>query len=350
MPNEIYKTASVRAKNLEGFAEILSKHNIKPVGEGVSSAKEVAEHLTYGKGGTGSILMDGAGFLIKKTPFVGKKLHSATFGKYKKVQKHLTDFDIETGNKVYNALDKSKTGKKIKNAFIYEHNVPLNNSESGVVDKSIKVKVPMLSAPIENAKRKALPFAGTIYVGDKIMEHEKQNNKGGDTVSREASNREVLIEKIASALSKEKNTPDTANTEVNKTASELFSKASTMLKVAAERERELLMHNEKLACENKQLNNEVNELKKKDKAVKLANLMNEKGMIKKADVDEKISEIMSLSNDAYNMLKQAAENVQVKDDKNGVDNLTFLAGDYNIKSSNMKKTLADVLGDNANQY
>jgi hypothetical protein len=349
MPHKIYKTASVRVKNLDDFVEILSKHNLKAVPDGTNSAKDVAEHIVYGRGGTGSLLIDGAGYLVKKTPFIGKKIHGATVGNYKKLQRHIADFDIEAGNKIQNALDKTKASDRVKNLFSYEHKVNLADSPDGVPDKVLKVKVPMLSAPIEKSKKAILPFAGAMYVGDQLikMDNKKESPEGGDTVSKNAFTREELIEKIANILSPEQSAPETANTGMNKTASELMAKASSMLKVAAERERELLDHNEKLAYENQSLQAKVYELENKDKATKLAQLMNEKGMIKKAEVESKALEIMSLDKDAYSMLKQATENVQIKNEKDGVDSLTFLTGEYNIKGSNTKRTLADAIEDAA---
>jgi hypothetical protein len=223
----------------------------------------------------------------------------------------------------------------------------------------MKVKVPGLSAPLEKTKKAVLPLVGAMTVSGKISdaqekmnEEEKQKKllqKGGDTVKKVANSREELIDKIASALSDKENTEAQEklakvieDNQMSKIAG-VAQKASEALKFAAAQLKEKDAEIEKLAIENKRLHLESMAKERVERATKLAEMMNEKGMIKKADIQKQINDIVSLEDDAYIILKQAIENTSIPEEKNGIDSLTFLGEQYNIE--NRKRTLQNSIED-----
>lgn len=192
-------------------------------------------------------------------------------------------------------------------------------------------------------------MAGAIYVNGKIMEGKANKNVGGgDTVEKKSSyQKQELIEKIAAALQCQKAQPVKEHVDREKVAG-LLLKASKALKAAADNQRKNEALLEKLAIENKRLHLEMIAKTRADEAEKLAKLMNEKGLIKKADIDAKIEELCDLEDNAFIMFKQAVENIHVNYEKDGIDSLTFLAEDTNIKYR--KETLADSIESAVNGY
>jgi hypothetical protein len=387
------KSAGLRLpKNYNDLIDVLRSTGSK-FAEG--NAKNVAKNMTYGKSGTGSMFVDVAKGLVKKIPgktkageSIGKTLSTKINRGIEKAQRGLVDVDIRAGHNIYQKLDgvrlktkysgkynnktlgdkikkipedfynsiqraKYNATQKAKGAFVYKHDVPLDKSISGVADKSIKIDVPSVSAPIEKAKKAVLPMVGAIAINNQIakaQEGEKER-KGGDTVdSKIAGSREDLIEKIASMIdcqgseASKKLTNMVQEDRISKIAS-VAIKASEFLKEAAVQIRAKDEIIDKLAMENKELHEQLLNRERVDRATKLASEMNEKGMFAKSEIEQKITEIVALNDDAYAILKQAVDSTAIPDEKNGIDSLTFLDGNYNINVESTKRTLADSIND-----
>ena len=345
------KTASVNAKSFDNLVDLLKDVSVKSNKKlSWGSPTDAARKIMY-NGESGSMIIDG---LLKADSAIAKKRVSSKFfgnleKKYTKLQDKLSDLDIKTGNKIVEKLEKNKITKKAKGAFIYDHNVPLEKSVDGSANEILEIGVPKASAPIEKTKKAVLPFVGAMYLSNKIIgesDHDKKE-QGGEKV---ANLREQLTEKIISSLddsSVEKVASSSLQSKSDGDLKILLSKASKMLKIAAENEKKNKDIMEKLANENKVLYNEVIEKKKIDRSLKLATEMNCKGMIKKADIDIKAKELIDLDDNAFSIIKTAIESVpnSLSEEKNGLDNLTFLDKDNNI---GVRRTLASSL-DEASQ-
>jgi len=378
MPH-LNKYASVRAKNIKHLTQIL-----KNTGRNIdgASAAEAVKNI-YSKGGSGSLVYDLASGLPKKIlRFGGKKVpvNSVTkknmFGKtkykteFKRVntvgdkikrgldkaldtyQRKATDIDIKAGNFV---ADKLKD-KKISKAFIEKKHFTVNGV-GNEADKIMQVEIPKLTEPISKATNKALPLIGAYTVSTKLDElarkKRNQNSEGGEAMKKNAS-KEDLIDKIASAVS-EKNiqivikNPDKLEKQYKKLAS-LANKATEMLKVAQVNSQHDKEEIQKLAAENKKLKLQIIAKNRSDRAIKLANTMYQKRLIKKADIDSKIDEIMDMNDQAYEVLAETVENITVKTAsyEEGVDSLEFISD--NSGSTKLRKTLADEIDSLANGY
>ncbi|MCX8074088.1 MAG: hypothetical protein N2749_00680 [Clostridia bacterium] len=341
MPHELNKTAGVNvAGSYDDIVKILK--NVSNTGGKLGDTPEnIAKKIMIGGGDqTHSFILDVLKFPINKTR-LGKNINSDI----NKIQKNIVEFDMKAGKKIYDALNKTNTklGKKIGNGFVHNKQVRLENDIDGVPKEIIEIPVAALSRPLEKARDAVLPVAGAFAVTNALS----GNKESGDTV-RTAHTREELIEKIAAIIDNEKkNTTKKVNSSSCSLNNEIVKKATEALKVAAQKIRELETCNEKLALENQRLYLENIERKKLDEATKLAHEMNEKGLIKKADIESKISELFSMDEQAFTMLKTAIENISYNNlRKDGVDSLTFVVDNNNIS---YRKTLADSINEAANE-
>jgi hypothetical protein len=325
------------AKSLGHFVRILERHGKHfPKGE---SARQVAEKILHNKN---SLVTDLA-------PHTFGKRFAKTVDKYhSKVQSRLADADIKAGYKVHKLLknNKGKLRDKLSNAFVYNHSVPLKESVKGEPDKAIHVGVPMLTAPLEKLRKGALPLIGSFAVGSKLSEMQADKG-GGHGMKKEQAQRSDLIEKLSSMMGAIDPSIDiTESASQTQMTANLASIASKMLKFAANENRRLTSENEKLASEVQVLRSEMHKKTKLESATKLASTMNEKGMLKKADINAQVEKIMELDEAGFEMLKTAIENINGTGlDKDGVDNLTFLGTGINIDIKDKKATLEDSISE-----
>ena len=338
------KEAAVRVKNLKHLNRILGRYS-KQGFKGGKSGIDMAHNNLYGKSGSGSFLVDSALRLV-----TGKQNKKKILNKYKNVQGKLADKDIRAANFLQNKLRTGKGGFRdsLANSLVHKVDLPLKETLKGVPNKKIQLEVPGLGAPLDKVKGAVLPTVGTFTVAGKLGDL-----RGGEKMQKQQSTKSELIDKIAtyvcenkvSDLSKAKPKIDTSvKKEINK-LSHLATVASQMLKVAASEHRKLLSENEKLAQENEELNSYFENKEKKERAEKLATLMNEKGVIKKSEIPEQINKIAELDETGYDMLKVAMEKISLNSDVDGVDNLTFLSEDINIDMRDKRMTLADSIID-----
>ena len=123
--------------------------------------------------------------------------------------------------------------------------------------------------------------------------------------------REQALQKIASLLGTDYEEP----TQELKQQSNLMQKvaeASAALVKAAQSIRLLRQDNEKLAQEVSDLKEKIATIEKHDEAEKLANTMVQKGMLKKADIENKTMELMQLDSEGFEIIKDAISQINVE--------------------------------------
>lgn len=349
MHQQLSKEAGIKASSFDDLVRKLS--DIQSHGgtfKTNKSPEDLARYIMYEKGGSGSFVLDSANSLLNK--LTGKKkVGNIVKRKLSNVQRKLSDADIRAGNAVHETLSKSnnKIVKKMGNAFVYDHDVPLASNPDGVADEIKKISVPALTAPIEKAKKAVLPTAGALYINTELMKATGNNqNEGGvamkDTVN-DTEYRQMLKDKIATVLGGGVEKTATAIQHNDNEDTTLLLKASGMLKIAAKKQKEMEDDNIKLAEENVRLYRELQIMKKAEEAKVVANMMVNKGLIKKADIQSKINDMIKMDTNAFDMFKHAIENVQPEEKvASGMEDLTFLAGSNNIEH---RKTLEDSLED-----
>lgn len=326
MPQE--KIAGISAKNYSDLLDILKANGMK-----ASAARKAVDEHIVGEG-TGSFVMDGVlgvGKAIFKDKMPTKKITN--------LRRNLASKDIEAGKKIQDWLGSRKSkllNKNVKDWFSDDIKFNTGKSTPGAPDQYIGVNVPMISKPFDKAKKIALPLAGAMAISSGV-----EKLTGGAKMDKEQNAKYELIEKISSLYNSESNEQgDVVSLEnVDTHALESMIKtASKMLRYAAQENKKLLMENEKLASENSKLQSDINFKVKFDLATKLANEMNQKSLIKKADIEQQIQKIIDMDETSYEMLKTAVENVSVTESV-GIDNLAFLGAMNSEKES--RKTLKD---------
>lgn len=131
----------------------------------------------------------------------------------------------------------------------------------------------------------------------------------------------ILIEKIASVI-------DLKNEEDKK--NNALKVASQMLKIAADKQRELEVKLAKVSMENNKFKLEKEANEKSQFIEQLVENMYQKGIIKKADIENKISEFSIMEKKALEILSETILSVQDKVADEGVSDLNFLYDDNNI--------------------
>lgn len=336
------KEATVVARNLRDFTKAVNRLPKQTGHKLGKKSRDIVNSAVNGQG-TGSFLIDFFGGGLKKKPAVSKKIN--------KIQRGAVDLDMRAGAKVHdflrkgldkkekmNKFDKFRNG--LSNQFVKEYNVKMAPSTNGVADINSKIKTTSLLNPVDKVKDKALPIIGGMAVADKLMPQQNANT-GGDIMANQPFNeREDLKNKIAASLGigvqNNEKVASTKDAELLKYASDLLSGAANEIEV-------LRNQVEKLALENREL--ELREIRRarEEEGLKIANEMYEKGLIKKADIEKKSSEIALMENDSLALFKEALEGVEAPVEE-GVDKLTFIIEEDNIEK---RGNLADSVIDSA---
>ncbi|MDF2841731.1 MAG: hypothetical protein K0R00_157 [Herbinix sp.] len=345
MHQQLSKEAGIKASSFDDLVKKLGDlQQGGRVFQSNKSPEELARHIMYEKGGSGSIFLDTANGLLNKVTGK-KKVGDIVKRKLSNVQRKITDVDIRAGSKVHETLSKNKVTKKMGNAFVYDHDIPFAKNPDGVANETAHISVPALTAPVEKAKKAILPTAGAMYINSEIMKATENNqNKGGVAMGGTANDneyRQMLKSKIAAALSTEPATEKTASTIKADEDATLLLKASNMLKIAAKKQKEMEEDILKLAEVNKKLDGQLSAIEKAEEAKAVVDMMINKGLIKRTDSKSKIAEMTEMDHNAFVMFKQAIQNVQPEEKVAfGIEDLTFLAGSNNIEH---RKTLEDSL-------
>jgi hypothetical protein len=371
--NSLNKTAGIKAKSLEDLTSILSQTGKKfNVGEKAVDAAEAVKHM-YTKGGSGSFVYDTLSAIpkkvlkfggkkvseinpktgkevVKKIDTVGEKIKGAMDSAIHKYQKHLTNADIKAGNFVTEHTP-------FKKSFVSKETFRVADDIAGKPGQILEVNVPRLSKPIDSVKDKVLPTVGAFTVSSKMQEmadkkKQKNNQTGeGGVAMKSALSREQLIEKIA-AFAKENDiqlvVPDPAeNQQKYDKLATLANKAVEMLKEASAYGKNADEKANKLAEDKKKLELQLMAKNRSDRAVKLAYDMNERGLVKKADIDSKIDEIMDMNDDAFQILAETVSKMAISKTaaSEGVDSLSYISSGSDSDEAR-KKTLEDEI-DNA---
>lgn len=345
MPNKEYleKKAAITARNLSHIEDILKnsgKHFDEPI-------KDVAKGLYKGNG-SGSMFYDMAAGIPKKilrfggtkelvknkkgieklrrVNTIGDRLTGRISRVFDKPQQILMNADIKAGNFL---KDKLKTNK-----FDYAQQFK-TMSKQDIPQEILEINVPRLTAPVNRAEEAVLPLVGSFTIASqmgKIHENKKQK-QGGDAVNENklASRRNELIDKIAEYVDnniqkdkQEKLSEDNLQSDFIK-LSQLANESIDMLKTASITIKAKKEEINKLACENQQLKLQLMAKTRSERAVKLANQMVEKGIIKKAGTESKIDEIMELNDDAYNVLNRTVSEMKItKEASDGINSIDFV--------------------------
>lgn len=155
-------------------------------------------------------------------------------------------------------------------------------------------------------------------------------------------NKEVLIKKIASYVSDEPNDIDSDEDTKNKA----LKVASTMLKMAAEKHKNLEVQIQKLALENEALSLENFNKQRRIDSEKLANDMFHKGLIKKSDIATKTDELFKMEKDAFLIVEEAMNNIpEKKASDEYISSLTYLHDDCIIKDkeNDLSRAISDFI-------
>lgn len=313
------------------------KRAANKVYKGSKPASDVVDNLLLGKNETGSFLLDYA--MSKSNKKTGKFANNI-----KKAQRKIVDLDMRAGAKMHNIVGKGlnkkeklnradKVRKGVANSFVKEYTMDISKPKGTTPGMQAKVNAGSLTEPIAKVKNKVVPFVGSAAITNVLLDKYKKQEGGEDKVA--SNNIDDLIEKIAGCKP--------TSTQVEKVASEsdkdaLLLKAHEMLKMAATKVRQLETYCEKLAIENQNFHLDLLQREKHDEAVKIANEMHSRGLIKKADIDEKIADISAMDDESIALFKKAMEDVVVPQSE-GVSDLTFILDKDNIKS---KETMIDV--------
>ena len=323
------KTAALRARSISQLADFL-RRDARGV-EGGDVAKAI-RGMYRKEGETGSLFVDGAKWLLNKTPGVkklklGQKIDDAT-SRYKDfVIKH----DLKTGNYMADKLKNTK----LKNVFVDKRQVKMNSAPNEPV-VNYEVETPSLLSPVHKAKKAILPFAGAMAISDlgyKAMNKEKsgENMPGDNVKSASLINRivEVAMDKTADdagSVSKQGVDSDTLR-EFAKLAFE----ASEMLKQASAQINAQKVEISKLAHESGMMELALIAKTRSGRSIELADDMLDKGIIKVADYEDKIDDIMEMDDNAFGVLNQTVACIKKESSDNyGVTDLTFLERDDTI--------------------
>ena len=304
---------------------------------GSKPASDLVDNLLFGKDKTGSFILDC--MVAKSNKKTGKMANGI-----KKVQRKAADLDMKAGAKMHDIVSKGldkkeklsrtdKIRKGVANSFVKEYTMDVSKPKGTTPGMQAKVNAGSLTEPMAKAKNKVIPFVGSATVTNALLTKYKKQEGGEDKVA--SNNIDDLIEKIAGC----KPTPN----KVEKVAGEsdkdaLLLKAHEMLKMAATKVRQLETYCEKLAIENQNFHLDLLQRDRHDEAVKIANEMHSRGLIKKADIDEKIEDISAMDDESLALFKKAMEDVVVPQSE-GVSDLTFILDKDNIRS---KETMIDV--------
>lgn len=123
--------------------------------------------------------------------------------------------------------------------------------------------------------------------------------------------------------------------------------ASICLKVAAEKQKELLELNEKLASTNSELVSGIKNTEKRALVESIVNKMFSKGLVTKKDFNSKIEDLMRLDTDAIEIFEETINALPEKQANEYVSDLTFLYNNNNIKDekkNNMSDVISNIVG------
>ncbi len=362
MSPSMNKKAGVVVNNLDDLARIL-KRSGKNFAEG--SVDNTIKKM-YTNGGSGSLVFDalsnipkkvlrfggqkktirvgGNKFKTQRVNTVGDKIKDSLDKAVEKYQRSATNLDMKAGGYLNDKLKNTKA----KNLFKDKKQFKINRAK-GKPDEILEVDVGSLSAPLNKTKKTALPIIGAFTVSSKMDEHyrkkQERGSEGGEAMIKGAYSKDELIEKIASTVS-EKNikiviqSPDKLQEDFKKLAS-LANKTVEMLKVASAETKQSKSENEKLAHENKMLKLKLIASNKSDRAVKLAYKMHQNGLIKKADIEKKIDELMDMNDEAYEVVAETVDTMIEKEaGEQGIDSLAYIMDSDDVEQIR-KRSMAE---------
>lgn len=297
---------------------------------------------------TGSLVLD---YLVNRSK---KKGIGVVADKISKAQLKLVDLDMKAGAKAHNLFSKGLENKaefnkfdkmrsKISNSFKKDYKFNVSNFDGKNPGITANIEAGSITEPINKVKSKVVPFVGSVAITNALYSSGNKNNQEGGEYKVASNKTNSLVEKIAGCVpenSDEKKEREDKKPKENK--DELLKKAQEMLSLAYNHINQLEGYCEKLAIENQSLHLDLVQRDRYSEAIKIAEDMYSKGLIKKADIEEKASNISAMDEESLCLFKKAMEDVTIPQSE-GISDLTFIIDKDNIKS---KESMIDVFSKN----
>ena len=256
-----------------------------------------------------------------------------------KLDKGITNLDMKLGGSGY----KYAPGKT-KNLFVGTKKVELAPRNNSGAKEFADFKVTQISEPVRKARNFAVPVAGGMYLADKMekLKYQTPEQQALNDIETQASyNQDGVIDKVSFMLENkgvEENTNVSAKDfsyYLNK-MSKLASQASTQLMLASYENKSLMEKVSQLEIEKSLIKIAYENEAKERNAKELANEMLTKGMIKKADYENKVKDLYQMDKKSFEIFKKTIDDIklekQASDCKDGVDSLQFILGKSDEKA------------------
>ena len=256
-----------------------------------------------------------------------------------KLDKGITNLDMKLGGIGY----KYAPGKT-KNLFVGTKKVELAPRNNSGAKEFADFKVTQISEPVRKARNFAVPVAGGMYLADKMekLKYQTPEQQALNDIETQASyNQDGVIDKVSFMLENkgvEENTNVSAKDfsyYLNK-MSKLASQASTQLMLASYENKSLMEKVSQLEIEKSLIKIAYENEAKERNAKELANEMLTKGMIKKADYENKVKDLYQMDKKSFEIFKKTIDDIklekQASDCKDGVDSLQFILGKSDEKA------------------
>lgn len=359
MNSNMAKEASANriiSKSVKELTKNLSNSGVKLKG-GVDSAVNQVTKTDFGmvgmlggaaKGGAkavgkqiNKVLPNGAKKQVQKAIDKTKPVAETMSKARKKFDTTIADIDMKGG-----ALGHKYAPGKTKELFVQKKKFEIEPGISPGNKMYLEHEINSMSEPLKKARNVAVPVAGGMYISDKLENLKYNPAKEDANQKKTAQSREQVIDKVAHLIQNDSR----AYTHIKKNAdaqlylekmTKLASDASTMLKQASETQSAMMEKIASLEKENETLKAEIYSKVKDDRSTRLANEMIDKGIIKKAEYNAKKEEIYKMDDQAFNILKDIVDNMNIQkiaSEELGVTSLMYIAGESTQKE---KKTMLD---------
>jgi len=355
------KNAAIKAKSLKHLADILTGTGRRfAAGSGAKAAKGFV-----GGEGSSSLIFDGITSIpswilrgkskINPGSTVGKDISNRLRGGINKIKETIGDADIRAGSAISDKLKNTR----LKNLFVENQSFKTLGLD-GRPDLNIEVGIPSLSAPLNKTKKFALPTIGALTVANYLRGKENKNEEentapeGGEAMERAALSKEELIGKIAEAISGGDNriVINTRGSQSARKIAKVAEEAVSLLKIASEELEDLKVQVEKLAESNRKYELQLMAKARSSRAVKLASRMNNFGLVKTAELDKKIDEIMDMDDDAFEILAETVKTMGLtkkSSTEEGIDSLQYIASQQDAQGK-LRRSLADLIDSEVRGY
>lgn len=274
---------------------------------------------------------------LDKTKPVAESMSKAR----KKFDTAIADIDMKGG-----AIGYKYAPGKSKELFVQKKRFEIEPGMSPGNKTYLEHEINSMSEPLKKARNVAVPIAGGMYISDKLENLKYNPANEVNNQKKTAQSREEVIDKVAHLIQNDSRAysymQKNANTQIYlEKMTKLASDASVMLKQASESQTLMMEKIASLEKENETLKAEIYSKVKDYRSVRLANEMLDKGIIKKAEYSSKKEEIYNMDDQAFNILKNIVDNINIQkvaSEDLGISSLMYIAGESTQKE---KKTMLD---------